>query len=130
MATAPGFDFMSFAPIIVLMGAFYFLLIRPQQKKAKDHMTMLSGLRRGDEVATAGGIIGTITKVVDDNEILVEISKGVNTRVLKSTVTGRINYNQTESANESGVSEAIVSSSKKATTNSKTATKKTVKKSK
>jgi preprotein translocase subunit YajC len=77
--------------ILALFAIMYFLLIRPQQKKLKDHQALISALRRGDMVVTAGGILGKVTKVKDDgNEIEVEIATGVNVRVLKSTITSVI----------------------------------------
>jgi preprotein translocase subunit YajC len=77
---------MSFLPLILIFVVFYFLLIRPQQKKLKEHKSMLEALRRGDRVVTGGGIIGTITKVGPDDELVVEIAEGVRVRVLRSTV--------------------------------------------
>ena len=77
--------------ILALFAIMYFLLIRPQQKKLKDHQALISALRRGDMVVTAGGILGKVTKVKDDgNELEVEIATGVNVRVLKSTITSVI----------------------------------------
>ena len=76
------------APFALILVVFYFFLIRPQQQKAKEHKTMLSALRRGDRVVTGGGIIGTIAKVVSDEEVLVEIAEGLRVRVLRSTITG------------------------------------------
>ena len=77
--------------ILALFAIMYFLLIRPQQKKLKDHQALISALRRGDMVVTAGGILGKVTKVKDDgNEVEVEIATGVNVRVLKSTITSVI----------------------------------------
>ena len=76
----------------------YFVFIRPQQKKLKNHNTMLEALRRGDQVITQGGIVGKIVKVKDDaNEVEVEIAKGVNVRVVKSTIATVMN--KTEPAN-------------------------------
>ena len=81
----------SFVPLILIFAIMYFLLIRPQQKKLKDHQALISALRRGDMVVTAGGILGKVTKVKDDgNEVEVEIATGVNVRVLKSTITSVI----------------------------------------
>ncbi|UEM18763.1 preprotein translocase subunit YajC [Skermanella mucosa] len=77
---------MSFLPLILIFVVFYFLLIRPQQKKLKEHKSMLEALRRGDRVVTGGGIIGTITKVGTDDELVVEIAEGVRVRVLRSTI--------------------------------------------
>jgi preprotein translocase subunit YajC len=73
-------------PLVLIFVVFYFLLIRPQQKKMKQHKEMLSAVRRGDRVVTGGGILGTVTKVVDDNEIIVEIADGVRVRVQRSTI--------------------------------------------
>lgn len=74
--------------ILALFAIMYFLLIRPQQKKLKDHQALVAALRRGDMVVTAGGILGKVTKVKDDgNEVEVEIATGVNVRVVKSTIT-------------------------------------------
>jgi len=78
---------MSFLPLILIFVVFYFLLIRPQQKKLKDHKAMIEGLRRGDRIVTAGGIIGTVTRVGENDEAIVEIAEGVRVRVLRSTVT-------------------------------------------
>lgn len=86
MPQAAGFDFMSFLPIILIFGIFYFLLIRPQQKKVREHQTMLSAIRRGDKVVTNGGIIGTVTKLTSDKELQVEISDGVRVRILRSMI--------------------------------------------
>jgi len=77
----------SIIPLILIFGIMYFLLIRPQQKKLKDHQAMVAALRRGDQVVTSGGLIGKVTKVKDDNEIEVEIATGVSVRVVRSTVT-------------------------------------------
>lgn len=78
---------MQFLPLILIFVVFYFLLIRPQQKKMKAHREMLSALRRGDKVVTAGGIIGSITKVVSDTEVMVEIADNVRVRVARGTIT-------------------------------------------
>ena len=79
----PG-DLLMLAAIFAIM---YFLLIRPQQKKVKEHRAMVEALRRGDQVVTQGGLVAKVTKVKEgENEIEVEIAKGVNVRVIKSTV--------------------------------------------
>lgn len=82
-----GFDVMSALPIVLMFVVFYFLLIRPQQKKARAHQELLKELRRGDRVVTAGGIMGTVDKLVNDGEITLEIADNVKVRVLKATVT-------------------------------------------
>ncbi|MEP0961882.1 MAG: preprotein translocase subunit YajC [Roseobacter sp.] len=78
--------FAQFVPLVLIFGIMYFLLIRPQQKKAKEHQAMVSGLRRGDQVITQGGIIGKVVKVKDDGEIEVEIAEGVKIRVIQNTI--------------------------------------------
>lgn len=78
--------------LLLIFGIMYFLLIRPQQKKLKEHAAMLAALRRGDQIITQGGIVGKIVKVKDDsNEVEVEISSGVNVRVVKSTIATVMN---------------------------------------
>jgi preprotein translocase subunit YajC len=74
-------------PLILIFVVFYFLLIRPQQRKMREHREMLGGVKRGDRVVTGGGIIGLVTKVIGDNELQVEIADGVRVRVAKSTIS-------------------------------------------
>jgi len=76
-----------FLPLVLIFIVFYFLLIRPQQKKAKDQRSMLDALRRGDRVVTGGGILGTVSKVVSPEEVEVDIAPGVRVKVLRSTIT-------------------------------------------
>jgi preprotein translocase subunit YajC len=73
-------------PIVAIFVIFYFLLIRPQQRKAKEHKALLAGVRRGDRVVTGGGILGVVTKVLDEQYVQVEIAEGVRVRVLKGTI--------------------------------------------
>jgi len=75
-----------FSPLILIFAIMYFLLIRPQQKKVKEHAAMVAALRRGDQVVTQGGIIGKVVKVKDDGELEVEIADGVKIRVIQSTI--------------------------------------------
>ena len=75
-----------FIPLILIFAIMYFLLIRPQQRKLKDHKKMVESLRRGDMIVTQGGLIGKVTKVKEDNELEVELSEGVKVRVVQSTV--------------------------------------------
>jgi preprotein translocase subunit YajC len=77
----------SLIPLILLFGIFYFLIIRPQQQRMKAHQAMVAAVKRGDTVVTAGGLIGKVSKVKDDGELLVEIADNVQVRVLKSTLT-------------------------------------------
>ncbi len=83
---APGFDFLSLLPIVLIFAVFYFLLIRPQQKKMKDHKNLIQQVRRGDRIVTAGGVIGQVAKVLQDNNLLVEIADGVRVRIVRETV--------------------------------------------
>jgi preprotein translocase subunit YajC len=76
-----------FVPLILIFLIMYFLLIRPQQKKMKEHQALVAGLRRGDQVVTQGGLIGKVSKVKDDAEIEVEIAEGVKVRVVRQTIT-------------------------------------------
>ena len=78
--------FAQFVPLILIFVIMYFLLIRPQQKKVKEHQAMIAALRRGDEIVTQGGLIGKITKVKDQTEVEVELSDGVKVRVVRSTI--------------------------------------------
>ena len=72
--------------LILIFVIMYFLLIRPQQKRAKEHKAMVEALRRGDQVLTQGGIIGKVSKVKEDGEIEVEIAEGVRVRVMRATI--------------------------------------------
>jgi preprotein translocase subunit YajC len=76
-----------FLPLVLIFVVFYFLLIRPQQRKQKDHRSMLETLRRGDRVVTGGGIVGTVNKVVSPEEVEVDIAQGVRVRVLRNTIS-------------------------------------------
>jgi preprotein translocase subunit YajC len=78
---------MGMAPILLMIGVFYFLVIRPQSKKQKLVQQMLSQLKKGDDVVTSGGIIGRISGIKDD-EITLQVQEGVRIRVLRSAVTG------------------------------------------
>ena len=80
----------AFLPLILIFAVFYFLLIRPQQKKAKAHREMLAAVRRGDKVITGGGILGTVTKVINDQELAVEIAEGIKVRVQRGMIAGVI----------------------------------------
>jgi len=86
-AASPADMFSQFMPLLLIFVVFYFLLIRPQQKKAKMHKEMLNALRRGDRVVTGGGIIGTITKVKSDTEVQVEIADGVKVLVARDSIS-------------------------------------------
>ena len=81
-----GSGFAQFIPLILIFVIFYFFLIRPQQKKVKDHKAMVASLKRGDEVITSGGMVGKIEKVYDDDKIDLSISENVTVKVVKSTI--------------------------------------------
>ena len=74
-----------FIPLILIFVIFYFFLIRPQQKKVKEHKAMVDSLKKGDKVVTTGGITGTITRVVDNDKVEVEISENVTVTVIRGT---------------------------------------------
>ena len=79
-------NFAQFIPLILIFVIFYFFLIRPQQKKVREHKTMTQNLKRGDEVITSGGIIGTVDRVFEDDRIELNISDGVKVQVIKNTI--------------------------------------------
>ena len=83
--------FSSFVPLILIFAIMYFLMIRPQQKKAKQHKAMIDSLRRGDQVVTSGGILGKVSKVSDDGIVEIEIAEGVKVRVMRATIAQVLN---------------------------------------
>ncbi|MEO0820060.1 MAG: preprotein translocase subunit YajC [Pseudomonadota bacterium] len=85
-APGAGDFFVQLLPLVLIFVIFYFLLIRPQQKRAKEHRQMIENVRRGDQIIMAGGIYGRITKVRDDDEAEVEVADGVRLRIVKSTI--------------------------------------------
>ena len=98
-----GLDmFQQFVPLIFIVVIFYFLLFRPQQQKAKQLKNQLSQLRRGDGVVTAGGIIGTVARVINDDELAVDIAEGVRVRVVRSTVTGVVSKSEAPANDSKG----------------------------
>jgi len=87
-APAGGSDMLfQVAPFALIFVIMYFLILRPQQKRAKDHQLLVTQLRRGDTVVTSGGLVGKITKVIDDNEVDVQIADNVRVRQLRQMVT-------------------------------------------
>ena len=84
-AAAPGADLMAFLPMVLIFIVFYFLLIRPQQKKAKEHRAMLGALQKGDEVVTAGGVVGRVSKL-SDQYASIEIAPSVEINVQRSAI--------------------------------------------
>ena len=75
-----------FIPLILIFVIFYFFLIRPQQKRAKDHLSMVASLKRGDEVITSGGIIGTVERILEDDKIEVLLAENTKVQIIKSTI--------------------------------------------
>ena len=82
--------FAQFIPLILIFVIFYFFLIRPQQKRVKEHKLMTQNLKRGDEVITSGGIIGTVDRVLEDDRIELNISDGVKVQVIKNTIQSHL----------------------------------------
>ncbi len=74
-----------FIPLILIFVIFYFFLIRPQQKKVKEHKLMVEGLKRGDKVITTGGIVGTVERIIDNEKVEVNISENVNVEIVRSS---------------------------------------------
>ena len=85
-----------FIPLILIFVIFYFFLIRPQQKRVKDHKNMVESLKRGDEIITSGGIIGTIDRVMEDDRIEVTISDNTKVQIIKSTITSLLKKEETK----------------------------------
>jgi len=81
-----GSGFAQFIPLILIFVIFYFFLIRPQQKKVKDHKLMVAALKRGDEVVTAGGVVGRVERILGDDKVDVLISENVTVQVVQSTI--------------------------------------------
>ena len=81
-----GSGFAQFVPLILIFVIFYFFLIRPQQKKVKEHKLMVSALKRGDEVITSGGIVGKIERVLGDDKVDITIAENVTIQVVQSTI--------------------------------------------
>lgn len=88
----------SFLPLILIFVIMYFLMIRPQQKRMKEHRAMIEALKKGDEVVTQGGLIGKVT-AVREGEVEVEIAPGIKTRVVRSSVTGLVSKTAPAAAN-------------------------------
>ena len=89
-----GSGFAQFIPLILIFVIFYFFLIRPQQKRVKEHKLMVAALKRGDQVITSGGIVGRIEKVLDDDKVDRLISENVTIKVVKTTIQSLLNKPQ------------------------------------
>ena len=91
-----GSGFAQFIPLILIFVIFYFFLIRPQQKKIKDHKLMVSSLKRGDKVVTSGGIIGEVERILGDDKVDLLISENLTVQVVQSTIQSLINRSDTK----------------------------------
>ena len=91
-----GSGFAQFIPLILIFVIFYFFLIRPQQKKVKEHKLMVSALKRGDEVVTSGGIVGKIERVLGDDKVDILISDNVTVQIVQSTIQSLLNKSDTK----------------------------------
>ena len=81
-----------FIPLILIFVIFYFFLIRPRQKKVKEHKAMVENLKRGDKVVTSGGIVGTVERIIDNDKVEVQIAENINVEVVRATgIQGLIN---------------------------------------
>ncbi len=86
-----------FIPLVLIFVIFYFFLIRPQQKKVKDHKAMVEALKRGDKVITSGGIVGTVERIIDNEKVEVKISDNVNVEVVRATgIQGLVSSTETK----------------------------------
>ena len=85
-----------FIPLILIFVIFYFFLIRPQQKKIKEHKLMVASLKRGDEVVTSGGIVGKIERIIGDDKVEIQISENVTVQVIQSTIQSLVNKTDTK----------------------------------
>ena len=91
-----GSGFAQFIPLILIFVIFYFFLIRPQQKKAKEHKLMVASLKRGDEVVTSGGIVGKVERILGNDKVDILISENVTVQVVQSTILSLLNYPDTK----------------------------------
>ena len=91
-----GSGFAQFIPLILIFVIFYFFLIRPQQKKVKDHKLMVAAIKRGDEVITSGGIVGTVERILGDDKVDLLISENVTVQVVQSTIQSLLKKSETK----------------------------------
>ena len=91
-----GSGFAQFVPLILIFVIFYFFLIRPQQKKVKEHKLMVAALKRGDEVITSGGIIGTVEKILENDRVDLLISENVTVQIVQSTIQSLVQKSDTK----------------------------------
>ena len=91
-----GSGFAQFIPLILIFVIFYFFLIRPQQKKVKEHKLMVAALKRGDQVVTSGGILGKVERILGDDKVDLSIAENVNIQVVQSTIQSLLNKPDTK----------------------------------
>jgi preprotein translocase subunit YajC len=91
-----GSGFAQFIPLILIFVIFYFFLIRPQQKRVKDHKLMVAALKRGDEVVTSGGVVGKVERILGDDRIDLLIAENVTVQVVQSTIQSLVNKPNTK----------------------------------
>ena len=91
-----GSGFAQFIPLILIFVIFYFFLISPQQKKIKEHKTMVASLKRGDDVVTSGGIVGKVVRILGDDKVDLQISENVTVQVIQSTIQSLLNKPNTK----------------------------------
>ena len=103
---------MSFLPVIAFVAVLYFLLIRPQQKRQKQHQAMIAAIKRGDKVITNSGIIATVSKLLSDQEVILEIASGVHCKFVKSAISSVLNGSPAASATPAPVPAVPASASK------------------
>ncbi|MDR0744760.1 MAG: preprotein translocase subunit YajC [Holosporales bacterium] len=103
----------SFLPVIAFIAILYFLLIRPQQKKAKQHQALVAAIKKGDKVVTNSGIIATVVKMISDQEVMLEIADGVYCKFIKSTIASVLNKNGEASPNSDSNKEKLASNLEK-----------------
>lgn len=105
-----GFNYMSLVPFVLIFVVMYFLLIRPQQKRARQQQEMLKSISRGDKVLTSGGIVATVLRVINDQELEIEISEGIKVRLMRAMVADVLNRSSLEAGKEKESSEEKASS--------------------
>ena len=91
-----GSGFAQFVPLILIFVIFYFFLIRPQQKRTKEHKLMVAALKRGDEVVTSGGVVGKVERILGDDKLDLSISENVTIQVVQSTIQSLLNKPDTK----------------------------------
>ena len=101
-ATQQSSSLISFLPMLAFIALMYFLLIRPQQKKQKQHQALISSIKKGDRVMTNSGLIAIVSKVLNDQEVVLEIAEGVKCKFVKSTIMNVLNSGEISTSNNMG----------------------------